>query len=347
MNKIQTIIASIMNDPAPLLDNWSHHNCPACTANGQPRSDTRGRGNHMFKNDGSVLYNCYNCNLKIVWTPGNRINSKMELLLNSYGASRNDIEMIKFIANEMINSGEYESTSTEHSKIFERIVKRDLPPCTKSFLDWTNEPIIPDEFLKVLNAVNDRNPYLLDAGLYWSPVKEKYMFERFIIPYYMNGNIIGYTARHIDLNSKYRYYNQVSTGIFYNFDLLNDNNIKTILVAEGPVDALLMGGISANNYFLTSGQIENLKKAQERNKKIVIVPDRDKNGLSSIEQAITHGFSVAFPDYGNIRDSNGIRRIKDFDEACAKYGRLFCLQLLYNSIYDDEFSIRVQMENWI
>lgn len=348
MNQIQDIMASIMHDPAPIMDRWSQHNCPACVARGQSRHDTKSRGNHMFRNDGSVVYNCFNCHLKTVWSPGRYLSKDMESLLRSYGATEKEMISIKLIAKEMVESGDYEVEDTNISKLYQKIVQRELPVDAKPFLEWVNMPNIPPDFLKVVNHVNERNPYLLDLDLYWSPSKEFYMFQRFIIPYYMNGQIIGYTARHMKKDIKeYRYRNQVSTSIFYNFDLLNDDRIQIIFVAEGPIDAALMGGISANNYFLSTSQIELLKKAQERGKMIVIVPDRDKDGLETIEQAITHGFSVAFPDYGAIRDENGIRHIKDFDEACAKYGRLFCLQLLHKSIYTDKFDIMVQTNKWM
>lgn len=347
MNQVQNIIANIFNDPVPIMDRWNQHNCPVCTSRGQSRPDTKCRGNHMFLNDGSVAYNCFNCHLKTVWTPGKYIGKDMDVLLRCYGASEKEIAQIKFIVKEMAESGDYEVQENSASKIYQKIVKRELPQDARPFLDWVNEPDIPKDFIKVINAINERNPYVLDLDLYWSPSKEFYMHQRFIIPYYMNGQIIGYTARHMDVHSEYRYRNQVSTSIFYNFDLLNDERIKVILVTEGPIDAALMGGISANNYFLCSSQLEFLYKAQERGKKIVIVPDRDKDGLVTIEQAIEHGFSVAMPDFGAVRFENGIRHIKDFDEACAKFGRLFCLQMIHSSIYDDKFDIRVQTEKWI
>jgi hypothetical protein len=347
MNQIQGIISSIMNDPAPIMERWNQHNCPACIFRGQSRPDTKGRGNHMFRNDGSITYNCFNCHLKTGWSPGRYLSRDMETLLNSYGASDKELAAIKLIAKEMVESGEYEVQDVSASKLYQKIVQRELPSDAKPFLEWVNMDNIPPDFIKVINAVNDRNPYLLDLDLYWSPSKEFYMYQRFIVPYYMNGNIIGYTARHIDKDSQFRYRNQVSTGIFYNFDLLNDDRIQTILVGEGPIDAALMGGMASNNYFMSSSQLELLHKASERGKNIVIVPDRDKDGLVTIEQAIDNGFSVAMPDFGTVRDDNGIRHIKDFDEACAKYGRLFCLQLLHKSIYTDRFDIRVQTDKWI
>lgn len=347
MNPVQAIMAQIMNDPAPPVGSWVRHNCPACVFRGQSRPDTRTRGNHMFTAEGSVVYNCYNCHLKTVWSPGKYMSKDFTSLLSSFGASDKELDQLKFYIKEMVESGNYELEESAANKLFQRITARELPPGTKSFLEWVNEPNVPDQFISVLNAVNERNPYLLDLELYWSPAKENRMYDRFIIPYYLNGKIIGYTARHKEKDSNYRYVNQVSTSLLYNFDLLNDERIKIILAAEGPIDAALMGGVSANHYTFSAAQLEVLHAAKDKGKKIVVVPDRDKDGLVTIEQAIDNGFSVAFPNYGAVRDEKGIRHIKDFDEACAKYGRLFCLQLLHSSIVDEPFDIRVQTDKWI
>jgi|AGFT01.1.fsa_nt_gi DNA primase (bacterial type) len=352
MNQVQIIAANLMQDPVPAMGAWKHHNCPACVFKGQPRPDTRGRGNHVFNNDGGIGYNCFNCGIKVNWTPGRYMSSDMKTLLISYGASDKDIAFLELFVEEMVKSGDYEVEESASNKLFQRITKRDFPENTKSFSEWASTPNIEKlhpKFISVLEEINLRNPYLLDLDLYWSPSKEHRMYDRFIIPYYMNGEVIGYTARHKDVDSEYRYVNQVSTSLLYNFDLLNDDRIKVILVGEGPIDAALMGGVSANNYYLTSAQIEMLKAAQQQGKKIVIVPDRDKDGLKAIDQAKEHGFAVSFPDFGTVRqpDGRGIRHIKDLDEACAKYGRLFCVQLIHASIVDDPFMIEVQKSKWI
>lgn len=349
MNQVQIIAANLMQDPVPAMGSWKHHNCPACVFRGQPRPDTRQRGNHVFNNDGGIGYNCFNCGIKVNWSPGRYMSNDFETLLVSYGASDKDLAFLKLFIDEMVKSGDYEVAESATNKLFQRITKRELPQGAKSFAQWVQEDNIPEQFLSVLNAVHERNPYLIDLDLYWSPAKEHRMYDRFIIPYYMNGEIIGYTARHKEVDSNYRYVNQVSTSLLYNFDLLNDDRIKVILVAEGPIDAALMGGLSANNYQLQQAQIELLKAAQDKGKKIVIVPDRDKDGIKAIEQALEHGFSISCPDYGTVRttDGRGIRHVKDLDEACAKYGRLFCVKLIHESIIDDPFLIEVQKGKWI
>lgn len=348
MNPVQIIMAEVMNDPAPAIGVWKNYNCPACVYRGQSRPDVKRRGNHMFTSEGSVVYNCYNCHLKTGWSPGKYLSKDMSSLLSYFGVSEKSVNEMNFYIKEMVESGNFIEEESAAQRLYKRITKQDFPPGTKSFLEWVNTDPIPPQFLSVLNEVNERNPYLLDLDLYWSPDTKNRMYDRFIIPYYMNGELIGHTARHKEKDiPNYRYVNNVSTSLLYNFDLLNDPNVKIILVAEGPIDAALMGGVSANNYFLSAAQLEVLKAAQERGKMIVVVPDRDKDGLVTIEQAVENGFSVAFPDFGAVRDSNGIRHIKDFDEACAKYGRLFCIQMIHASIRSEPFDIKLQSDKWI
>lgn len=338
-----------MNDPVPGIGMWTHHNCPVCVFRGHSRPDTKGRGNHMFNADGSVSYNCFNCSLKTGWQPGKYMSKDMESLLISFGAQDKEIELIKFYIKEMVESGEFGEIETTATKLYQRVTVRDLPPTAKKLTEWVTQDNIPNEFYSVLNHINDRNPYLLDLDLYWSPSKEHKMYDRFIIPYVMNGKIVGYTARHKlkDPGATYRFINQVSTNILYNYDLLQDDRIKTILVCEGPLDAALMGGVSANNFKLSSVQIDVLKAAQAKGKKIVVVPDRDKDGLVTIEQALQNEFSVSFPDFGTVREGSNIRHIKDFEEACARFGRLFCLQLIHESTVDEPFYIKAQTDKWM
>ena len=338
-----------MNDPVPCIGMWTHHNCPVCVFRGHSRPDTKGRGNHMFNADGSVSYNCFNCSLKTGWQPGKYMSKDMESLLISFGAQDKEIELAKFYIKEMVESGEFGEIETTATKLYQRVTVRDLPPTAKKLTEWVAEDNIPNEFYSVLNHINERNPYLLDLDLYWSPSKEHKMYDRFIIPYVMNGKIVGYTARHKlkDPGATYRFINQVSTNILYNYDLLQDDRIKTILVCEGPLDAALMGGVSANNFKLSSVQIDVLKAAQAKGKKIVVVPDRDKDGLVTIEQALENEFSVSFPDFGTVREGSNIRHIKDFEEACARFGRLFCLQLIHESTVDEPFYIKAQTDKWM
>lgn len=341
MNQVQGIIASIINDHSPVLNSWSRaYNCPVC-------GDRRKRGNHMFNSDGSFSYHCYNENCGTGWTPGIYIGKKLESNLLKFGATVAQIEQLKFYAKEIADSGDFENLKEADKSLFQDIKRYPMPPNAYPLIEIANSSNPDPDFLKVLEAISERNVYLLDLDIYWTPLKKNRFNERFIIPYKMNNEIIGYTARHIDENHELRYYNQVCTGVFYNYDLLEDDNIKTILVLEGPIDAALAGGVSANRHTLTDKQIQLLLKAKERGKEIVIVPDRDKDGINAIKQALEHGFSVSFPEFGNKFYPGGIvKRVKDLDEACNTYGRLFCVQLIYSSICKDPVQIQYKMTTW-
>ena len=244
-------------------------------------------------------------------------------------------------------SGNYEIKNLKNSTIYQKIVQRQMPSSAKTFFEWSQSENVPSEFINVLDSVYNRNPYLLDLNLYWSPEKNNDLNFRYIIPYYMNNEIIGYTARDIRKYSKLKYFNQVSTNIFYNFDLLNDPYNKTILVTEGILDAALMCGVGINNYLMSDMQIQQLKNAQQKGKRIIIIPDRDKDGKRTIIQAIDNGFDVSLPDWGIKRTENGNVYIKDFEESTRKYGRLFSTLLIHKNIYSTEFEIKVMMNKWI
>lgn len=342
MNDIQNILAGLMNNPCPYEGRWIKHNCPVCH-NGQ---SGRIRGSYIFDNDG-FAFHCFNCQFKVSWKPGLIIGNKLLDFAEKSGASSNDLMKLSLISRDMVESGKYELSDKTNASIYQRITQKLLPPSAKTFLEWGNSANVPNQFIKVLDAVYNRNPYLLDLELYWCPDQENDMYRRYIIPYYMNSEIIGFSARDTKDNSKLKYFNQVNINTFYNFDLLNDNNTNILYVTEGVLDAALMGGLGIGTYEMSQMQIQQLQSAQKRGKRIVIVPDRDKDGLKTINQALENGFDVSFPDWGTNRTVHGVQYIKDFEEATKTYGRLFCTLLLQKSIASSEFEARVLMNKWI
>lgn len=346
MNVIQDELSTMLSDYNTATDSWIHHNCPACTSFGQPRPDTRGRGNHMYTSTGGLVYNCYNCSASAVWELGSNLSNKMKIILSSFGVSDRDILRLDFLIKEINREGNF-STEYQSSKIHRSVQIYDLPENTKSFSELVLSNNVSPSFVDVVNKIGERNPYLLDLDLYWCPSKEHYLYNKFILPYYMNNEIVGFTARDKVKNTKFRYYNQVSINTFYNFDLINDPRIKNLFVLEGALDAALMGGVSINNFSMSTDQISVLKQAKENGKNIIIVPDRDKDGRNTIQQALDNGFYVSLPDFGTVRENGTIRYVKDCEEATSKYGRLFTLELLYQNIHKSKFEIEFNGNKWI
>lgn len=345
MNDIQALMSSLAG-VAPTA-RWSSHNCPACIHNGQPANDTRSRGGQYHGADGSFSFHCFNCGFKAHWKPGWKVSGKLSDLAHWYGATDQQVLMLGLAAEEIIESGDYTSTSGGTSSyIKEHFAPKKLPDTARPFSEWAAMQPPPGDFVRVVQSIAERNPSILQSiDLWWSPDTTMQLSHRFLIPFYMHENPIGYTGRLTWKNAKNRYFNQYPTNVLYNFDILNDKNIKDIYVTEGPIDASLIGGVATCHYTMKDNHLDWLKQC---GKNIIIVPDRDANGPKMVEQAIQNKFSVALPEWDEpYTDQDGNKRkIKDVDEAVQTYGRLYNMHLIKQSTYNNEMDIRVQAARW-
>ena len=344
--ELQSLISSIANIPF-IMNKWIPHNCPACVHMGQPRNDTRKRAGIRFESDGSFSFNCFNCGFKTYFKPGFDFNTKLVNLVDYYGATNEQKTKLILLARDLKETNPLESENTKtKNTTWIPIEKKPLPLNSKLFTDWATHPSPPKDFIKVLDGVMKRNPNIINAfELYWSPETELNMNQRFIIPYYYNSDIIGWSARTYYETKRMKYINQFPSNILYNIDILNDNDLDIIYVTEGPINAGMIGGVATNHYTMKDHQIDILTRSK---KKIVIVPDRDKDGMKMIEQAIQCGFSVSLPPWGSYLDENGDRKlISDVEQAVRIYGRLYTAYMIRNNIHDDALSIRVFSRKWI
>lgn len=340
--EIQSLISSIANVPL-MFNRWIPHNCPACIHMGQPRNDTRKRGGMRFEADGSFSFNCFNCSFKAFYKPGFDFNSKLLDLVDYYGATNEQKAQLILCARAI---KEKNPLQEGEKKVWVPVERKPLPEKAKLFTEWASLPVIPRDFIKVLDGVMKRNSSIVNAfDLYWTPETENNMHHRFIIPYYNNSEIVGWTARTYYETKRMKYINQFPSGILFNMDHLNDPELDIVYVTEGPINAGLIGGVATNHYTIKDQQIDNLKKSKKR---IVVVPDRDKDGMKMIEQAIQCNFSVSFPPWDSYLDEDGNRQvISDVEQAVRIYGRLYTAYMIKNNIHDDALSIRVLARKWI
>jgi DNA primase len=66
---------------------------------------------------------------------------------------------------------------------------------------------------------------------------------------------------------------------------------------------------------------------------IIVVPDRDKAGIVMVNAALRYGWSVAFPEWET--------GIKDVADAVAKYGQLFTMRSILNSVQTNKLKIQL------
>lgn len=153
------------------------------------------------------------------------------------------------------------------------------------------------------------------------PILKDYL----IIPVNCNDINEGMVCRYMGSNPTYCRYINIITD-----PMLLDNSKKTDdfnLIFEGSIDALLLNGIATLDSFISDIQITTIN---QKNKKNIVVPDRDRGGRNMALQALSLGWQVSFPDLP--------KRFKDPADAIqAGYcDRNSMRDNILNSVYDSK-----------
>ena len=298
---------------------WYNFNCPCCHNNGESRPDTKKRGNLMITPEGGFVYHCYNCSFSTGWSPGSAIYNKVEKLFKWFDISSDDIGKIKL---EILTLKKVEGNNYIERKTstFDKVK---LPHSLNKIEDISEFETDPN-FIEAIEYVCQRNPFLLDiVDFYWTPDTIYMNNKRLIMKANYNGETYGYIGRWAK-NTKpemAKYINQVPEGFIFNMDALFKKNRKYVILCEGPLDALCVDGVSCLGNQVSPKQLRWLKQTD---KQIVVVPDRDEAGKKLVKQAVSNGWWVAFPTWGED--------IKDVEKATSEYGRLFVIERIIDNI---------------
>tara|TARA_B100000424_G_scaffold271733_1_gene276361 strand:+ start:7277 stop:8233 length:957 start_codon:yes stop_codon:yes gene_type:complete len=302
---------------------WTSFNAPCCVHNGTG-ADTRGRGGVISEGD-TVSYHCFNCGYKASWQPGRNLSNKMKKLLQWLNAPDNVISKLSL------------AVLNEHADEDNQKLKLDLPefstiPLPKNSIQLKNQNTYNDKHsLSVLEYMAKRNLNLDDTNYYWS--SDLAFRERFVIPFYYEKRIVGYTARTVS-NNRVKYLTDSQPGFVFNLDEQNTNKAFCI-VCEGPIDAIHVDGCALLGSEINDQQAMLLNKLD---KDIFVVPDRDNPGKKLVEQAIERGWGVSMPDWD--------KEINDIGDAVTKYGRLYTLYSISNSAENSPLKIRLRAKKW-
>lgn len=288
---------------------WIGGNCPHC-------SDKRGRGGIILNPDGSIAFSCFNCSFKAKYSPGEHLSLKMKTLLESLGASDELIQQLTFLALKN-NNTTYTIIKTNIPK-FNTI---ELPPNSQLIRNITPTK----ELIPILEYIHSRGLYLEDYDFYYSDTLQ--FKKRLLIPFYYENNIVGYTGRRIDNNPQYRYLSNQQPGYLFNLD--NQTDKEFVIVCEGVIDAISIGGVALLGSNITEIHAAQLKRL---NKEIILVPDHDKNGLETITHALEYDWSVSFPQWN----------VKDINDSIRKYGRLGTLWMIKEATTNNKTKIELQ-----
>jgi len=303
---------------------WTSFNAPCCVERGHTR-DTRKRGG-IIEADGGISYHCFNCGFKTSWQPGRPLSRNMKLFLQWIGVSDDNITKIAFDImrqNENKDAKEFKTVLPT----FETIT---LPKGAQKIKDIKD---VSDDLYEVLTYMAKRNLSLDDIDYYWSPSPQ--FRDKFIIPYYYEGRIVGWIARTVKKDKKPKYLQEVQPGFVFNIDEQRPSKIFCIL-CEGPIDAIHVEGCAL-------GGAHSLSKQQQMmlarlNKPIIFVLDRDVVGRDTIFKAIENGWQVSMPDWN--------KSCKDINDAVNLYGRLYTLYSIISAAEESPIKIKLRAKTW-
>jgi len=322
IDKLKSLILSRLSGRKVNPSGWMSLNCPMCISMGEIRPDKRKRGGFNFTTTNVISYHCFNCGYTTGWHGGSVLGHKFINLLTSIN-----------IEDSVVNKLKIESLKEKDQDIV-------VEPERKVNLDWESI-VLPNNSIPISDKVDKKVlAYLQSRGkgiyenwdFYWSPDTYMDLNSRIIVPCYFKNKIVGWVSRHIKPNKDTtpKYYVNVQRDYLFNVDQLYTKDRKYVILVEGPFDAIGIDGVGLLGSQVTDIQAEFLNSF---NKKIILVPDRDRAGKKLIPSAIKHGWAVSFPDW----DKN----VKDVADAVKKYGRLFTLRSIIDAIEDSSMKINV------
>ena len=296
---------------------WISFNAVCC-------DDKRQRGGLIFNAGDAVSYHCFNCGFKASWQPGRLISQKMNKFMRDLGMGDDTIGQLRLEALKL-----NEDSNAEVRSIVPTFDHRELPPDTRPINDWLDD--VPEKLIPVLEYIAERKMYLDYYNFQWTP---KVGFSnRLIIPFYKDGVCVGYTARAVN-DAKPKYLSEQQPGYVFNLDAQH-NHRQFVIVCEGPFDAISIDGCALLGAEIKDSQNWLLKQL---NKEIVLVPDRDKAGLLTLEQALDYGWSVSMPDWPDD--------VKDVNDAIIKLGRLATLYKIAQAKEANPLKIQLKAKKW-
>lgn len=299
---------------------WYSFNAVCCHHKGH-RKDDRGRAGIVFDNDEDWTYHCFNCGFSTRFVLGQPLAHKVRELLGWCG-----------IAEEQINKWSFESL---RQRSLLDIIADSKPKWKIKFdeIDLPDDAVPIDtenpDHEKYLNYLNKRGLKLDDFQFMVTPTDVSRNGNRIIIPYTFQGKNVGYISRFLD-NRIPKYIKNQQTGYVFGYDQQKPE-YEVCLVFEGVLDAISLKGCALGHDTISDEQATVLRKLHKR---IIVVPDQDKTGLTICERALDLGFHVSLPNWGE--------GIKDANDAVVKYGKLPTLLSILESATTSKIKLEIQ-----
>lgn len=297
---------------------WYSFNAVCCHHRGH-KPDRRSRAGIKFADEINWNYHCFNCQFKCGFTIGKQFSNNLKLLLQWSGLEEDEINKLSFESFSQRNIYDLQKARTVAKVIDFKTVN--LPDGSR--------PVTSDDTLHV--------DYLASRGLtiddYKFHVVDNESRTRIIIPYYYKGQIVGNTSRFYD-NRKPKYLSEQQTGYVFNIDSQRSEWEMCILV-EGQFDAISVGGCAYMGSNISDDQAILLSRLHRT---IIVVPDRDKAGMSICDRALELGYKVSIPSWHDD--------VKDVNDAVVKYGKLPTLLSIIESATSSKIKIEMSRKKF-
>jgi hypothetical protein len=278
---------------------WTSFNAICCSHRGH-REDKRSRGGIKFDGINNWVMHCFNCGYSCSFMLGKNISPKTRQFLLWCGIDSDQIQRWNLESLQHKDLLDFSGNRKQRSKI--KFKTRELPEGEKLNIDNPKHfPYI--EYLEKRNIHYDSYPFLV------TPNDKGRNSNRIVIPYTYKEKNVGHTSRYLD-NKIPKYINEQDAGYVFGYDFQHpDYNV--CIVVEGIFDALSINGCALTHNTISDDQAQLLAQL---NKRIIVVPDRDKTGLEITDRALELGYSVSLPPWD--------KSIKDVNDAVVTYGRL-------------------------
>ena len=298
---------------------WHSFNGICCNHLGH-KPDKRMRGGVKFDGQINWSYHCFNCGYTCNFTIGRSISQKTKNLLTWCGVDTEQVQRWSLESLQRKDLLDFTQQKRHKSKI--RFAEMKLPHGELLSADNPDHKIYSDYLLNRHVSPNDY-PFLITPG-----DKGRYN-KRIVIPYTFNNRIVGHTSRFID-GQLPKYINDQQPGYVFGYDFQRPD-WQVCIVVEGIFDALSINGCALMHNTVSEDQAILLAQL---NRKIIVVPDRDKPGLEICERALELGYSISMPVWHPD--------VKDTNDAIIKYGKLATVMSILQAATMSKIKINMQ-----
>ena len=296
---------------------WVSFNAPCCVHTGES-ADRRSRGGIKQAED-DWSYHCFNCGFTASFVPGRPVSYKARKLLGWLGVDSTDIERLNL---ESLKRKSLLDLTAERNTIKQTQIdfdEKEVPEGVELVDPELDQHKHYQQYLDKRGIVLEY-PFLVD--------KKQGPRDRIVVPYTYKNRIVGHTSRYLDSRTP-KFINSQQPGYVFGYDLQKPNWTSAIVV-EGIFDALSISGLACMHETISKEQAQLLKQLKRR---IIVVPDQDRAGLSIIDAAVEHKFEVSIPEWPED--------VKDVNDAVVRFGVAHTLQQIHQNA--ERSKIKIEM----